>query len=55
MLEAHEKTQIWLAHELGVDFRTVNRYFNNHRQPSVKTLFEIARLLKISPRELLSE
>jgi transcriptional regulator with XRE-family HTH domain len=47
-------SQSWLAGELGVEFRTVNRYVNNHRQPSIEILFEIAHLLKVNPKELLN-
>jgi transcriptional regulator with XRE-family HTH domain len=54
VLEAHGKTQSWLAGELDVEFRTVNRYINNHRQPSLKQLFEIARILKINVKELIN-
>ncbi|MFY7861070.1 MAG: helix-turn-helix domain-containing protein [Chitinophagales bacterium] len=35
-----------------MEFRTVNRYINNHRQPSLKQLFEIAKILKINVKEL---
>jgi transcriptional regulator with XRE-family HTH domain len=47
-------SQSWLAGELGVEFRTVNRYVNNHRQPSIEILFEIAQILKVNPKDLLN-
>ncbi|MFM7431672.1 MAG: helix-turn-helix transcriptional regulator [Flammeovirgaceae bacterium] len=54
MLDTHGKTQSWLAGELDLEFRTVNRYVNNHRQPSLKALFEIARLLKVNVKDLIN-
>ncbi len=48
------KTQAWLAGELDMEFRTVSRYVNNHRQPSLEKLFEIARLLKINVKDLIN-
>jgi putative transcriptional regulator len=54
VLESQGKTQTWLAEALDRDFVTVTRYVNNKRQPTLETLFEIARILKISPRELIN-
>jgi putative transcriptional regulator len=54
VLESKGKTQSWLAGELEIEFRTVNRYVNNHRQPSIVTLFQIAKILKVNARELLN-
>jgi putative transcriptional regulator len=48
------KTQTWLAEKLDRDFVTVTRYCNNLRQPSIERLFEIAKVLKVNPRELLN-
>jgi len=54
VLEEQEKTQTWLAEQLDLDFVTITRYVNNHRQPSIATLFDIARALKINPKDLLN-
>ena len=54
VLEKHGKTQAWLAGEMEKEYRTVNRYVNNHRQPSIETLFEIAKILKVVPGDLLN-
>jgi putative transcriptional regulator len=43
----------WLAEKLDVEFLTVNRYANNNRQPSLERLVEIAKILKVSPRDLI--
>lgn len=48
------KTQAWLAGQLDVEFRTISRYVNNHRQPALETLFEIAKALKVNPKELIN-
>src|SRR5690606_27265919 len=49
------KTQVWLAEQLDLDFQTVNRWCNQRKQPSLEYIFEVARLLKVSPRELIKE
>lgn len=54
ILVEKDKTQTWLADQLGVEFVTVSRYVNNHRQPSIEILFEIARILKVNPKDLLN-
>ena len=55
VLAAQGKTQTWLAEKLDRDFVTVTRYVNNKRQPTLETLFEIAQILKVSPRELIND
>jgi putative transcriptional regulator len=55
VLEKQGKTQTWLAEKLDVDFLTINRYANNNRQPSIERLYQIAKLLKVSARELIVE
>jgi len=55
VLKAKGLTQSWLAGELDVEFRTVNRFVNHHREPSLELLVEIARILKVSPRQLIRE
>ena len=49
------KTQAWLAGQLDVEYLTVSRYANNRRQPSIERLFEIAKVLKVSARELIRD
>jgi putative transcriptional regulator len=55
VLEEQGKTQTWLAEKLDVDFLTINRYANNNRQPSIEKLYQIAKVLKVSARELIVE
>ena len=54
VLEAQGRSQSWLAGELDVEFRTINRYINNHRQPSLEKLFEIAKVMKVNVRDLIN-
>lgn len=46
--------QKWLAEKLGKSFCIINSYVCNRRQPSLDTLFEIAEILHVDPRELVS-
>lgn len=55
VLKSQGKTQAWLAEKLDKDYVTVTRYANNVTQPSLDTLFEIARILRISARELIND
>ncbi|MGO3691085.1 MAG: helix-turn-helix domain-containing protein [Psychroflexus halocasei] len=45
--------QIWLAEQLGKSFNTVNGYVQNRHQPSLETLYKIAEILNVDPKELL--
>lgn len=53
VLETKGLTQTWLADTLGKSYNMVNSYAQNRRQPSLEVLFEIARILKVDPRELI--
>jgi transcriptional regulator with XRE-family HTH domain len=54
VLSEKGKTQLWLAEQLDLDYVTVSRYCNNHRQPSIERLHQIAGLLKINAKDLLN-
>lgn len=45
--------QIWLAEQLGKSFNTVNGYVQNRHQPSLETLYKIAEILNVDPKDLL--
>lgn len=47
------KTNLWLAQKLGMNKTTVSKWCTNSMQPTVETLFEIARALNADARELL--
>ncbi|MFC0776010.1 helix-turn-helix transcriptional regulator [Terrimonas alba] len=42
-----------LASQLSVEPQTVSRWCTNQNQPSIETLYEIAKALKIDIRDLL--
>lgn len=54
VLQEQGKTQTWLSDQLEKEFVTVTRYVNNVRQPSIETLFEIGKALKVNPKELIN-
>jgi putative transcriptional regulator len=54
VLDQKEKTQTWLSEKLGKSYNMVNSYVQNRRQPSIEILFEIAKILKVNPKELLN-
>lgn len=53
VLEQKGIKQKWLAEKLDKSFNTVNSYVQNRRQPSIETLFEIAKILNVEPKELI--
>lgn len=53
VLEEKGIKQVWLAEKLGKTFNTVNGYVQNRNQPSLETLFEIAKILDVDPKHLL--
>ena len=55
VLEKKGLTQTWLAENLGKSYNMVNSYAQNRRQPSIEILFEIAKLLDVSAKDLLEE
>lgn len=55
VLEEKGIKQKWLAEKLGKSYNMVNSYAQNRRQPSVETLFEIAKILDVKVSELLNE
>ncbi len=54
VLEEKSLTQIWLSEKLGKSYNMVNSYVQNRRQPSIEILFEIAKILKVDPKELIN-
>ncbi len=54
VLEERGIKQTWLAEKLGKSFCIVNSYVCNRRQPSLEVLFEIAKILNVDPKELIS-
>ncbi|MFN8114941.1 MAG: helix-turn-helix transcriptional regulator [Bacteroidia bacterium] len=54
VLEKQGQTQIWLAEKLGKSYNMVNSYAQNRTQPSIEILFEIGKILKVDPKDLLA-
>ena len=47
------KTNIWLAEQLQRNKTTVSKWCTNDIQPTVESLFEIAKVLNVDVRQLL--
>lgn len=55
VLEDQGRSQRWLADKLGKSYNMVNAYVQNRQQPKLEVLYEIAELLGVSAKELLTE
>jgi putative transcriptional regulator len=54
VLVEHNKSSKWLAEKLGMNESTISRWCTNNIQPPVDTLSDIAKLLNVDIRDLLS-
>ena len=54
VLVEQQRTNKWLAEQLGKDPATVSKWCTNSVQPDVKTLLEIVRHLNVDVKELLN-
>lgn len=54
VLEEKGIKQTWLAEKLGKSFSIVNAYVCKCRQPGLETLFQIAEILGVDVKELIS-
>lgn len=52
VLAEKDKTNKWLANELGKDPATVSKWCTNSAQPGVETMVRIAKLLEVEIGEL---
>jgi len=55
VLEDKGISQTWLAKKSGRSFSTVNAYVCNRSQPNLTTLLEIAQLLSVDMKELITD
>ena len=55
VLEQKGIKQTWLAEKLGKSYNMVNAYAQNRQQPRLEVLYEIAKILDVSVKELLQE
>ena len=53
VLADKNKTNKWLAEQLGKDPATVSKWCTNSSQPGIETLIEIARILEVEVGDLL--
>ena len=53
VLEEKGIKQTWLADRLGKSYNMVNGYVQNRQQPRLEVLFEIAKILKVNPKDLI--
>ena len=53
VLVEKKRTGKWLAEKLGKNEATVSRWCTNESQPSLETLYAIAKALSVDVRELL--
>lgn len=53
VLVENNRTSKELANHLGKTVATVSRWCTNEYQPSIETLYEISKFLKVDIRELL--
>ena len=54
VLAEQEKTGKWLSEQIGKSNCTVSKWCNNKAQPDLQTLEDIARVLGIDKRDLLT-
>ena len=47
------KTNLWLAETMGKNKTTVSKWCTNDIQPTIETLFQVAKVLDVDVRELL--
>lgn len=53
VLAEMNRTNKWLAEQLGKNVSTVSKWFTNSSQPSLEVLPDIARILDVEVSELL--
>lgn len=49
------KTNRWLAEQMGKSEITISRWAQNKSQPSLEQLLQIASVLSVSPKDLINE
>jgi len=53
VLADKDKTNLWLAEQLGKNKSTISKWCTNDQQPTLETLFDIAEVLEVDVLELL--
>jgi len=52
VLAEKNKTNKWLAEQLGINHNTVSKWISNSQQPNLKTFYRISVILKVDLPEL---
>ena len=55
VLAEQNKTNRWLAEEIGKSEITISRWVQNKSQPSLEQLVQVAKLLSVSPKDLIND
>ena len=55
VLAEQNKTNRWLAEQMGKSEITISRWVQNKSQPSLEQLLQVAQLLSISPKDLIND
>ena len=55
VLAEQNKTNRWLAEQMGKSEITISRWVQNKSQPSLEQLLQVAKLLSISPKDLIND
>ena len=55
VLAEQNKTNRWLAEQMGKSEITISRWVQNKIQPSLGQLLQVAKLLSISPKDLIND
>ena len=53
VLVEKDRSQTWLAEQIGKSFSTVNAYCSNRQQPTLEVLNKIAEVLSVSISDLI--
>ena len=54
-LAERNKTNRWLAKQMGKSEITISRWVQNKTQPSLEQLLQVAQILSVSPKDLINE
>ena len=53
-LAERNKTNRWLAEQMGKSEITISRWVQNKTQPSLEQLLQVAQILSVSPKDLIN-
>ena len=54
-LAEQNKTNRWLAEQMGKSEVTISRWVQNKTQPSLEQLVVVAKVLSVSPKDLIND